>query len=97
MAELVGAGTGAEPRRRLSRPRRRSRRRATSLSVKPWGTVYVDGKERGVSPPLKKLTLTAGVHMVKIANPGFPDHISRIVVKKGAPGTIAHDFAAKSK
>ena len=67
------------------------------LSVKPWGTVYVDGKERGVSPPLKKLTLTAGVHMVKVANPGFPDHVTRIVVKKGQPGTIAHDFTAKSK
>lgn len=67
------------------------------LSIKPWGTVYVDGKERGVSPPLKKLTLTAGVHMVKVANPGFPDHVARIVVKKGAPGTIAHDFTAKTK
>lgn len=68
-----------------------------SLSVKPWGTVIVDGKERGVSPPLKKLTLTTGVHMVKVANPGFPDHIKRIVVKKGVPGTIAHDFTAQSK
>ena len=67
------------------------------LSIKPWGTVYVDGKERGVSPPLKKLTLTAGVHMVKVANPGFPDHVTRIVVKKGAPGTIAHNFTAKAK
>lgn len=67
------------------------------LSVKPWGTVTVDGKERGVSPPLKKLTLTTGVHMVKIANPGFPDRITRVVVRKGVSGTIAHDFTAKSK
>ena len=67
------------------------------VSVKPWGTVYVDGKERGVSPPLKKLTLRAGVHMVKVANPAFPDHVTRIVVKKGQPGTIAHDFTTKSK
>lgn len=67
------------------------------LRVKPWGTVYVDGKERGVSPPLKKLALSAGVHMVKVANPGFPDYVTRIVVKKGQPGTIAHDFTAKSK
>lgn len=68
-----------------------------SLGIKPWGTVYVDGKERGVSPPLKKVTLTAGVHMVKVANPGFPDYVTRIVVKKGKRGTIAHDFTAKSK
>ncbi|MBZ2208137.1 serine/threonine protein kinase [Massilia soli] len=67
------------------------------LSVKPWGTVYVDGKERGVSPPLKKLTLSAGVHMVKITNPGFPDHVTRIVVKPRQPGTIAHEFTAKPK
>lgn len=66
------------------------------LRVKPWGTVYVDGKERGVSPPMKKLTLSAGVHMVKIANPGFADHVTRIVVEAGKPGTIAHEFTAKS-
>ena len=65
------------------------------LTIKPWGTVYVDGKERGVSPPLKKLTLSAGVHMVKIANPGFADHVTRVVVKPGQSGTIAHEFIAK--
>ncbi|MGZ8293600.1 MAG: protein kinase domain-containing protein [Telluria sp.] len=68
-----------------------------SVRIKPWGTVYVDGKERGVSPPLKKLTLTAGRHEIRVSNPGFPDHVSRIDVKKGGTGTIAHEFAAGSR
>ncbi|RJG15020.1 serine/threonine-protein kinase [Massilia cavernae] len=68
-----------------------------NVRIKPWGTVYVDGKERGVSPPMKKLSLTAGRHEVRVSNPGFPDHVSRITVRPGASGTITHDFAAGSK
>ncbi|NML59741.1 protein kinase [Massilia sp. RP-1-19] len=93
LAELTVAASVAEPKPAAPKAETASYR----LSIKPWGTVYVDGKERGVSPPLKKLTLSAGVHMVKVVNPGFPDHVTRIVVKQGAPGTIAHDFTATKK
>ncbi len=66
------------------------------LSVKPWGTVFVDGKERGVSPPLKRLALTPGKHRIKIVNPSFPEHEFDVSVGKKA-GTIEHDFATKPK
>ena len=64
------------------------------LNVKPWGTIYVDGKRRGVSPPLKRLVLPAGRHTVMVENPGFADHIVEINSASGATGTIAHDFQA---
>jgi len=64
------------------------------LNVKPWGTIYVDGKRRGVSPPLKRLVLPAGRHTVMVENPGFADHIVEINSASGATGTIAHDFPA---
>lgn len=66
------------------------------LAIQPWGTVYVDGKQRGVSPPLKKLTLSAGKHTIKVVNPSFPDHVSSVTARAGKPGTIGHDFSAAS-
>ena len=63
------------------------------LVVKPWGTVYVDGKERGVSPPLKRLVLPAGKHKIRIVNPNFPDYYMDVNLSKGKSGTIEHDFA----
>jgi hypothetical protein len=67
------------------------------LAIKPWGTVYVDGKEKGVSPPLKKLVLPAGKHAIRIANPGFPDFNMDVNLGKGKSSTIDYDFTARSK
>ena len=67
------------------------------LAIKPWGTVYVDGKEKGVSPPLKKLVLPSGKHSIRIANPGFPDYQMDVNLSKGKSGTIDYDFTAHSK
>ncbi len=67
------------------------------LAIKPWGTVYVDGKEKGVSPPLKKLVLASGKHKVRIVNPSFPDYVMEVNLAKGKAGTIDYDFAAHSK
>ena len=67
------------------------------LAIKPWGTVYVDGKERGVSPPLKKLALTPGKHKIRIVNPNYPDFLMDVNLSKNKSGTIEHDFAADSQ
>ena len=67
------------------------------LAIKPWGTVYVDGKEKGVSPPLKKLVLPTGKHKIRIANPGFPDYSMDVNLSKGKTTTIDYDFTARSK
>jgi hypothetical protein len=64
------------------------------LMIKPWGTVYVDGKRLGVSPPLKRLTLPAGRHTIMLENPGYPDRIIQLNSIKGASGRIDHDFLA---
>ncbi|WP_167399913.1 serine/threonine-protein kinase [Massilia violaceinigra] len=67
------------------------------LSIKPWGTIYVDGKEAGVTPPLKKLTLPAGKHKIRIANPGFQDFQLSLDTSKNKSRTIEHDFTAQPK
>ena len=67
------------------------------LAIKPWGTVYVDGRERGVSPPMKRLVLTAGKHKIRIVNPSFPDRLINLDSGKNKSGTIEHDFAPAKK
>ena len=62
------------------------------LAVKPWGEIVVDGVKKGVSPPLKRLTLAEGKHRIGVTNPGFPTHSAEIEVKKGQSVTLAHEF-----
>jgi PEGA domain len=70
---------------------------AYKLMIRPWGTVYVDGDERGVSPPLKKLSLPAGRHTVRVVNPNFPDRLIRVEAGKHVSGRIEVDFTARSR
>lgn len=62
------------------------------LMIKPWGTVYVDGSERGVSPPLKLLSLPAGQHTVRVVNPNFRDRVLRVSAGKHDWARIDVDF-----
>ena len=62
------------------------------LLITPWGEVYVDGQKRGISPPLKSLSLTPGVHTVEIRNSSLPVHREKIDVKPGTQIKITHTF-----
>lgn len=67
---------------------------SVGILIKPWGTVYVDGTEIGVSPPLKTLALVPGQHMIRIVNPDFREHQRLIDVAAGVPLSIEHEFTA---
>jgi class 3 adenylate cyclase len=62
------------------------------LSILPWGEVFIDGKSRGVSPPLRSLELAAGTHTIEIRNTTFPVHTLRVEVRAGEPVRIRHRF-----
>ena len=62
------------------------------LAVAPWGEVLVDGKSRGISPPLRVLDLLPGPHTVEIRNSTFPAHVARVEVKPGEAVKIQHRF-----
>ena len=62
------------------------------LAIAPWGRVIVDGKERGVSPPLRQIELPQGPHTVEIQNTTFPSHVAKIEVKAGQVVKIKHRF-----
>ena len=62
------------------------------LAVLPWGEVLVDGKSRGVSPPLRTLDIPAGSHTIEIRNSTFPSHVEKVNVKAGEAIRIRHRF-----
>ena len=62
------------------------------LGILPWGEVIVDGKSRGVSPPLKVLDLPAGSHTIEVRNANFPPHVERVVVRAGEQHPVKHRF-----
>jgi len=63
-----------------------------SIAVQPWATIYVDGVQKGITPPLKKLTLPLGDHEVRLENPNFPAYVQKVTVDARKPVTIKHDF-----
>ena len=63
-----------------------------SLSIMPWGEVYLDGKIQGVSPPLLELQVVPGKHTLEIRNTTFPVYKEVIRVKAGVKIKIRHRF-----
>lgn len=66
------------------------------LQIEPWGVVYVDGVDRGVSPPVKRLTLAPGRHTIRVTNPNFHDRVLEIDTASG-DGQISVDFNAEMR
>src|SRR5712692_3241688 len=62
------------------------------LAVAPWGEVLVDGKSRGVSPPLRVLKIPPGPHTIEIRNSTFPPYVEKVQVKEGEAVKIRHRF-----
>jgi class 3 adenylate cyclase len=62
------------------------------LAILPWGEVFVNGKSRGVSPPLRSLEVPPGTHTIEVRNTTFPAHTQRVEVRSGVPVRIRHRF-----
>jgi len=62
------------------------------LAVSPWGQIDVDGQAMGTSPPLTRLTLTAGKHTVTVRNADFPSYVATLNVDGENPVTLRHRF-----
>lgn len=64
------------------------------IAVIPWGEIYLDGKQLGVSPPLDVLRVTPGKHDIEIRNTTFTPYTLSIEVKAGEKLKIKHKFAS---
>lgn len=88
--QAAAPGTPAEPPQPEETPPPASV--AVRVHVQPWGEVLVDGRSRGISPPLTELTLSPGRHRVTIRNPAAPDYETTINVSAGGSAAISHVF-----
>jgi hypothetical protein len=62
------------------------------LSVAPWGEIYVNGKRRGVSPPIKSLKLAPGKYKIEIRNTTFAPRTEVVEVKSRKDVVIKQVF-----
>jgi class 3 adenylate cyclase len=63
-----------------------------NLAILPWGEVFVNGKSRGVSPPLKNLKLPPGTYAIEVRNTSFPALKQKVQVKAKGEVTVQHVF-----
>ena len=63
-----------------------------ALAITPWGQVYVDGKPRGVSPPVQEIELTPGRHRIELRNTASATHFITVNAKPGERLRIKHKF-----
>ncbi len=63
-----------------------------AFAVSPWGEVYVDGRRRGISPPLQELKLPPGRHVIEIRNTSFQRHNETVDLQADASIRIKHKF-----
>jgi eukaryotic-like serine/threonine-protein kinase len=63
-----------------------------AFAVSPWGEVYVDGRRRGISPPLQEIKLSPGKHVVEIRNTTFQRHSQTVDLDADASVRIKHKF-----
>ena len=63
------------------------------FNIRPWGQVFVDGADRGVSPPLKSLSLRPGIYNIEVRNGDLEVYRQRVTVQdsKSAP-VVSHEF-----
>ncbi len=67
------------------------------LSIKPWGEIFVNNESKGVSPPLKALSLPAGSYAIEIRNSDYPAFKTNITLKAGESARINHAFVDSNK
>lgn len=65
---------------------------SVSVAVRPWGEVLINGRSRGVSPPLRELSLAPGRYQVTLRNASAGDHRMTLTVTAGRPASIVHEF-----
>jgi hypothetical protein len=66
------------------------------LAIKPWGEVYVDGKQVGITPPLKRFEVPPGRRQITITNSFLPSYQLEATLSPDELITVTHDFSCES-
>lgn len=63
-----------------------------TLAISPWGEIYVDGQNMGVSPPMLSLEVSTGKHKVEIRNDGANSYSTDVELKNGEVKRLKYKF-----
>jgi tRNA A-37 threonylcarbamoyl transferase component Bud32 len=63
-----------------------------ALAVTPWGEVFVDGRRKGISPPLAEIKLAPGKHTIEIRNTTFQPYAETVDLQADGYLKIKHKF-----
>jgi class 3 adenylate cyclase len=62
------------------------------FAIQPWGEIYVNGRSRGVTPPMKSIKLEPGKYRIEVRNTTFPAHTENLDLKARDEITVRHRF-----
>jgi len=62
------------------------------FAVQPWGEIFVNGKSRGVTPPMKSLKLEPGKYKIEVRNTTFTPHVENLDLKARDEVTVRYRF-----
>lgn len=62
------------------------------FAVQPWGEIFVNGKSRGVTPPMKSLKLDPGKYKIEVRNTTFTPHVENLELKARDEVTVRYKF-----
>jgi serine/threonine protein kinase len=65
---------------------------AVRFAIQPWGEVFVNGVSKGVSPPMKSLSLPPGEYEIEIRNTDFPSHKLKASLANGKSFRVNFSF-----
>ena len=62
------------------------------FAITPWGEIFVNGKSRGVTPPMKSIKLDPGKYKIEVRNTTFATHTENFDLKARDEVTVRHKF-----
>ena len=63
-----------------------------SLSITPWGEIFIDGQRKGIAPPLTRLEVPPGKVRIEVRNTGAPPFIKELRIGEGKTIQVKHKF-----
>ena len=91
---LAVLGSGFAGREALEQYEAARRPAVIQLDIRPWGNVYVDGEPKGRTPPLVRLSLPPGPHVVEVRNGRFKPLRMEVTLQPAEELEVKHVFAA---
>jgi hypothetical protein len=65
---------------------------AVTFDIRPEGEIFVDGVLKGTSPPLKRIQLAAGNHLIEIRKDGHKPAVTELAIGPGEDHSVQHTF-----